>query len=81
MFQAPLTLSKLYKQMYLLVNLLIKLSMLQWRKGSRPLEIYSRFLGWRAAPVKNYWYQARSQGGNGGNFPSNSKSSTNNFLG
>jgi len=29
LFQAPLTLNKLYKQIYLLVNLLIKLPMLQ----------------------------------------------------
>jgi len=29
MFQATLTLNKLYKQIYLFVNLLIKLSMLQ----------------------------------------------------
>jgi len=29
LFQAPLTVNKLYKQMYLLVNFLIKLSMLQ----------------------------------------------------
>ena len=42
--------------MFLLVNLLIKLSMLQWRKGSRPLEIYSRPLGWLAAPIRNHWY-------------------------
>jgi len=42
--------------MYLLVNLLIKLSMLQWRMGLRPLEIYSRPLGWRTTTVKNHWY-------------------------
>jgi len=29
LFHAPMTINKLYKQMYLLVNLLIKLSMLQ----------------------------------------------------
>ena len=42
--------------MYLLVNLVIKLSMLQWCKVSCPLEIYSRPLGWLVAPVKNHWY-------------------------
>jgi len=45
--------------MYLLVNLLIKLSMLQCTQ----LEIHSRPLGWRAAPVKNHWYILYSRGG------------------
>jgi len=44
--------------MYLLVNSLIKLSMLQCAQ----LEIYSPPLGWRAAPVKNHWFKLYSTG-------------------
>jgi len=62
--QAPLTINKLYKQMYSLVNFFIKLSMLLSAQGlAAPLKSIDVHLGRRSPPVKNHCSKVSGQTG------------------
>jgi len=56
LFQAPLATNKLQKQMYCLLNLLIKHSMLYSAEGLAPP--WKCIIGERAPPFKNHWFRA-----------------------